>query len=93
MATTHDDIREQVKTRTSEELAVLLLLTEGLENSPETNLVKFAIGDELVTRYPHIRVALDAWSESLSDPRSSTDIIIESLPVNVLDGIPKIVQD
>jgi len=86
-------LRQAIKAQSSLELATLLLLTEALDYSPQTNLVKMAIGDELVDRYPEIVKALDRWSESVTDPRTSTDIIIKALPRDVRAGLPRLVED
>jgi hypothetical protein len=93
MTASHDTIRAEIKDRPSDELAILLLLVDSSDPSPETNLVKFAIGDELVARYPSIGLALDAWSESLSDPRTSAEVIIENLPSEVIDLMPRRLSD
>lgn len=86
-------LRDAVKQQSSAELAQLLRLTESLDSNPQTNLVKFIIGDELVARYPHLETALDLWSEDLEDSRTSTDIIIDNLPDDVRALLPMVVED
>lgn len=88
-----DTIRNEVKDLPSDEVALLLLLLGDTSNDPEHNLVRIALADVLTTRHPVIEGALDRWSESLIDPRTMTEVIIESLPRAVLKAMTKVVSD
>jgi hypothetical protein len=93
MSTSYSVLREEVKTRSSVELATLLVLTEGLDFSPENNLVKIVIGDELVERYPEVALAIKAWPDDMTDPRSCNEVIFSALPQDVRDGVPLLIED
>jgi hypothetical protein len=88
-----DTIRNEVKDLPSEEVALLLLLLDDTSTDPEHILVRVALADVLTTRHPEIEEALDRWSESLTDPRTMTEVIIEGLPRQVVDAMPKVISD
>lgn len=71
---------------TSVELAMLLEITEAIPPAPDRNLIKAELTDELTRRYPSVAEALEVWSQDISDPRTSTDVVLAALPEDVREA-------
>lgn len=72
---------------TSVELAFLLRLTEDIPPAPDRNLIKAELTDELTRRYASVAEALEVWSQDISDPRTSTDVVLAALPEDVREAV------
>lgn len=73
--------------QTSAELATILRLLEEVTPGQPKRAVMAWLIDELASRHPDIRTALDAWSENLDDPRPMSEVVLDSLPVDVREAM------
>ena len=79
--------KDALDDQTSGELATTLRLLEDIPPSQPRRAVMAWLIDELASRHPDIRSALDAWSENLDDPRPMSEVVLDSLPVDVKEAM------
>jgi hypothetical protein len=76
---TYDTLKDTASTRSTATILGALVILDAPGRTPEQNLVRAALIDVLEQRHPEVDAATSAWAESLSDPRSYVDVIVETV--------------